>query len=141
MKHGRRIKTLAALVIMFAATLMGVSTPASAAPLSCWAEPGTPYNNGQDYISIWGTYKCNKSVAWIDVSVSLEQNGNQIAYNSFHAVRLPNNGLVNAMIVYSTPCPMSGFYRIVTSGSAAGFPHSGAAGPMVFISCGPSFPV
>jgi hypothetical protein len=133
---------MATLVTTVAATL-GLPAPAnaaSAAALRCWPEAGPVSYSGGSSIPGWGRFDCSKSVAWMDITVTMERDGVEVYSSSFHKTRTPGNVLIGLMIIFSSSCT-PGTYRITTSGFAAGYPTSGVAGPPTAISCGPVFPV
>jgi hypothetical protein len=135
-RPGKRIMVVATLVTMFAATL-GLSEPASAATVRCWPTSGPASYSGHGFISGWGRIDCSASVAWIDITVSLERDGWEVYNGHHHATRLPGNGLINVLHLFDVACDQSGNYRIVTSGSAPGIPLLGTASVPDPISCGP----
>jgi hypothetical protein len=135
---------VATLVTMLAATL-GLPAPASAAPAAaaavrCWPESGPASYSGHGGVQGWGRFDCSASVAWIDITVSMERDGVEVYHKNFHATRRPGNGLFNVLLIFGAAC-VTGSYRITTTGSAAGHPYSGVTGPPDYITCGPVFPV
>src|SRR4051794_11780663 len=109
--QARWIAVAITLLGMFAAAL-GAPAPASAAPpLSCWSTPNTPYssNSGMS-IDFSGQIECNRSVAWIDITVTLLRDGFPVDSAHYTARRLPHNGLLRSALYRTTSCQTSGFY-------------------------------
>ena len=132
---------MATLVALVAASL-GLPAPASAAAAAvrCWPEAGPASYSGHGGISGWGRFDCSASVAWIDITVSMERDGVEVYYRNYHATRRPGNGLINVLLLFGAAC-VTGSYQVTTTGFAAGWPYSGVTGPPDLISCGPIFPV
>jgi hypothetical protein len=126
---------VATLMTMVAMSL-GLATPASAATaLRCEADVGAPEYDSSGSITGWGQISCNKSVAWIDITVYMNRGGIQVFNGTYHATRLSDNQLVNVLTIFSKGCPGPGSYQVFVSGIAAGWPYVGTNSQAVQINC------